>query len=339
MIKRFVKNEVTDMDRKYYLINSFGKAVEYEHEPRIKILTMQDINKAYKVIKPVVPDLDDYTLCMSTRGSNMLFYKEIEHDGKADIVGFQFTFSIVDKEEPIDISLFIQNKSKFTEFLQKYRLPADVEDEMKTTKNVKLFNITGKTYKEDNFAEYVREHEEQLGELQDAYQMELKDPLANNKSLYLMATGENCNVAKKSALLWAMYNAIKPKLSEAGYEKILYGFDKCAYITFLKEDKEYRINIFKDRQDNPLLDFNGFLYASKGEDLEEVCNKETDNFLKDFIQMDKEGCVIGNVKQLGENICGYCSTKDLSYLTKPAVTEKPIGQTYKVKQQEQLKVG
>ncbi len=51
MIKRFVKNEVTDMDRKYYLINSFGKAVEYEHEPRIKILTMQDINKAYKVIK------------------------------------------------------------------------------------------------------------------------------------------------------------------------------------------------------------------------------------------------------------------------------------------------
>ena len=86
MIKRFVKNEVTDMDRKYYLINSFGKAVEYEHEPRIKILTMQDINKAYKVIKPVVPDLDDYTLCMSTRGSNMLFYKEIEHDGKADIV-------------------------------------------------------------------------------------------------------------------------------------------------------------------------------------------------------------------------------------------------------------
>ena len=74
------------MDRKYYLINSFGKAVEYEHEPRIKILTMQDINKAYKVIKPVVPDLDDYTLCMSTRGSNMLFYKEIEHDGKADIV-------------------------------------------------------------------------------------------------------------------------------------------------------------------------------------------------------------------------------------------------------------
>lgn len=88
-----------------------------------------------------------------------------------------------------------------------------------------------------------------------------------------------------------------------------------------------------------MLDFNGFLYASKGEDLEEVCNKETDNFLKDFIQMEKEGCVIGNVKQLGENICGYCSTKDLSYLTKPAVTEKPIGQTYKVKQQEQLKVG
>ncbi len=106
----------------------------------------------------------------------------------------------------------------------------------------------------------------------------------------------------------------------------------------LKEDKEYRINIFKDRQDNPLLDFNGFLYASKGEDLEEICNKEVDNFLKDFNQMEK-GYVAGNVKQLGENICDYCSTKDLSYLAKPAVTEKPIGQTYKVKQQEQLKVG
>lgn len=53
----------------------------------------------------------------------------------------------------------------------------------------------------------------------------------------------------------------------------------------------------------------------------------------------KEGYVAGNVKQLGENICDYCSTKDLSYLAKPAVTEKPIGQTYKVKQQEQLKVG
>ena len=54
--------------------------------------------------------------------------------------------------------------------------------------------------------------------------MELKDPLANNKSLYLMATGENCNVTKKSALVWAMYNTIKPKLSEAGYEKDIIWF-------------------------------------------------------------------------------------------------------------------